>query len=71
MESWAVRQNGVACVPWPEARCLLRHRRLEGTRLLLLAWTGSVLVPFWLIEMVVSAFRRVVRPLLADSDRSA
>jgi hypothetical protein len=50
---------------------LLRNRRLGDTRLLLLAWTGSVLMPFWSIEMVVSAFARVVRPLPAHSDRSA
>jgi hypothetical protein len=46
--------------------------QLSGdTRLLLLASTGLVLMPFWSIEMVVSAFACVVLTCLRSRSRQA
>jgi hypothetical protein len=61
-------------VPWPEARGSssgIGSAAVGDTRLLLLAWTGLVLVPFWSIEMVVSAFARVVLTCLRSRSRQA
>jgi hypothetical protein len=54
------------------ARHSASEAQLSGdTRLLLLASTGLVLVPFWSIEMVVSAFARVVLTCLRSRSRQA